>query len=85
MAKKVMAFGSFDLLHPGHLDYIERAARLGDHLIVVIARDSSIRENTAALAGWRRARPAKSAISSDSWPARDSSSMTPKQPADEMA
>ncbi len=42
-AKKVMAFGTFDLLHPGHLHYLERASRLGDRLIVVVARDSSVR------------------------------------------
>ena len=41
--RKVVAFGSFDILHPGHLDYLNRAKRLGDFLIVVVARDSSIR------------------------------------------
>lgn len=41
-ASIVMAFGSFDLLHPGHLFYLERAKSLGDRLIVVVARDSSI-------------------------------------------
>lgn len=41
--RKVMAFGSFDLLHPGHLHYLSKAARLGDRLIVVVARDSSIK------------------------------------------
>lgn len=42
MAKVVMAFGSFDILHLGHIHYLERAKRLGDTLIVVISRDSSI-------------------------------------------
>jgi FAD synthetase len=42
MTKTVMAFGSFDILHPGHLLYLEKAKRLGDMLIVVVARDSSI-------------------------------------------
>lgn len=42
MVKTVMAFGSFDILHPGHLLYLEKAKRLGDRLIVVVARDSSI-------------------------------------------
>jgi FAD synthetase len=37
-----MAFGSFDLLHPGHLLYLEKARGLGDRLIVVVARDRSI-------------------------------------------
>ena len=43
MTKKVMAFGSFDLLHPGHLHYLTKASRLGGHLTVVVARDSSIK------------------------------------------
>lgn len=42
MARTVMAFGSFDILHPGHVLYLERARRLGDRLLVVVARDSSI-------------------------------------------
>ena len=41
-ARTVMAFGSFDLLHPGHLLYLRKARQLGDRLIVVVARDSSI-------------------------------------------
>jgi len=41
--KTVLAFGSFDILHPGHLLYLERARRLGDRLVVVVARDESIK------------------------------------------
>jgi FAD synthetase len=37
-----MAFGSFDLLHPGHLLYLRRARGLGDRLMVVVSRDRSI-------------------------------------------
>ena len=43
MTRKVMAFGSFDFLHPGHVHYLTKASKLGDYLIVVVARDSSIR------------------------------------------
>ncbi|MEM3839223.1 MAG: adenylyltransferase/cytidyltransferase family protein [Candidatus Micrarchaeaceae archaeon] len=42
-AKTVLAFGSFDIVHPGHLSYLEKARRLGSKLIVVVARDSTIR------------------------------------------
>lgn len=42
MTKTVMAFGSFDILHPGHILYLEKAKALGDRLIVVVARDKSI-------------------------------------------
>ncbi|MBT3866256.1 adenylyltransferase/cytidyltransferase family protein [Candidatus Woesearchaeota archaeon] len=38
---KVMCFGTFDLLHVGHLDYFRQAKQHGDYLIVVIARDST--------------------------------------------
>ena len=41
---KVMAFGTFDLLHIGHLAYLEEARKLGDELIVVVACDDSVRK-----------------------------------------
>ena len=41
--KTVLAFGAFDILHPGHLLYLERARKLGDRLIVVVARDASVK------------------------------------------
>src|SRR3989344_4001830 len=40
--KTVMASGSFDLVHPGHLHYLSEAKKHGDKLIVVVARDSNI-------------------------------------------
>lgn len=40
--KKVIAFGSFDVLHEGHKHYLEEAKSYGDYLIVVIARDGNI-------------------------------------------
>ena len=42
--KKVLAFGCFDILHMGHYTYLKNARRLGDRLIVVVARDSTIRK-----------------------------------------
>ena len=41
--KKVMAVGVFDLLHAGHLHYLEQAKMLGEHLTVVIAHDDTVR------------------------------------------
>jgi FAD synthetase len=38
---RVMTTGVFDLLHPGHLEMLEEAKKLGDELVVVIARDES--------------------------------------------
>ncbi len=37
-----MAFGSFDFLHKGHLFYFQESKKLGDKLIVVVARDKTI-------------------------------------------
>ena len=41
---KVMAQGTFDILHPGHLHYLRKSKELGDKLVVVIARDSRVKE-----------------------------------------
>lgn len=40
-ATRVLAFGTFDLLHPGHLSFLRQARRLGTELIVVVARDAN--------------------------------------------
>lgn len=45
MGKRVLASGCFDLIHYGHLRYLEEAKKLGGEgaeLIVVVARDSTI-------------------------------------------
>ena len=39
-----MAVGVFDLLHAGHLHYMEQAKALGDHLTVVVAHDDTVRK-----------------------------------------
>jgi FAD synthetase len=36
-----MCFGTFDILHLGHINYFQQAKQFGDHLIVVIARDKT--------------------------------------------
>lgn len=41
--KRVLAFGAFDPLHEGHRDFFRQAKALGDHVLVIVARDSSIR------------------------------------------
>ena len=40
---RVMAVGGFDLLHAGHLHYLEQAKSLGNHLTVVVAHDDTVR------------------------------------------
>jgi len=38
--KKVITFGTFDVLHVGHLNLLERAAKLGERLIVGVSTDA---------------------------------------------
>ena len=38
----VMTNGCFDILHAGHVAYLEQARRLGDHLIVAVNDDASV-------------------------------------------
>lgn len=40
----VMAFGTFDFFHAGHEHYLNKAKELGDYLIVVIARDKTVKQ-----------------------------------------
>ena len=39
--KRIIISGYFNPLHGGHLDYIEAAKKLGDHLIVVVNNDKA--------------------------------------------
>ena len=41
--KTVMVFGTFDLVHLGHIHLFRQAKRLGDELLVVVARDETVR------------------------------------------
>lgn len=40
MARTVLTFGTFDVFHLGHLRVIQRAAELGDRLVVGVSADS---------------------------------------------
>jgi FAD synthetase len=39
----VVATGTFDILHTGHLYYLEESRRLGDELHVIVARDANVK------------------------------------------
>ncbi len=38
---RVVTFGTFDIFHPGHVSYLKQAKKLGDYLLVVVARDTN--------------------------------------------
>ena len=40
----VMATGTFDIIHLGHIYFLKEAKKLGDKLIVVVATDSTVRK-----------------------------------------
>ncbi len=40
---RVVATGTFDIIHPGHIRYLEEAKKLGDELIVIVAREKNVK------------------------------------------
>lgn len=42
MARKVLVFGTFDVIHPGHISFLKQARERGDLLSAVVARDSTV-------------------------------------------
>jgi FAD synthetase len=40
--RKVLVFGTFDNLHPGHLNFLKQAKKKGDWLIASVARDAFV-------------------------------------------
>lgn len=39
-----MVFGTFDIFHPGHRNFLKQAKVCGDYLVAVIARDKTVLE-----------------------------------------
>ena len=42
--RKVLAHGTFDIVHYGHVRYLERAKKYGDYLIVYVTSDRLAKE-----------------------------------------
>lgn len=49
MTVSVLATGTFDLLHPGHVHYLEESANLGDELSVIVSRAARIEHKVPIL------------------------------------
>ncbi|MFP9059313.1 adenylyltransferase/cytidyltransferase family protein [Natrialbaceae archaeon A-chndr2] len=45
----VVAQGTFDILHPGHVHYLEQAAAMGDRLVVIVARPTNVDHKAAPI------------------------------------
>lgn len=41
--KTVVVFGTFDIIHLGHIAFFKEAKKHGDYLVVIVARDSRVR------------------------------------------
>ena len=41
---RVLATGVFDIIHLGHLHYLEESKKLGDELVVIVATDDTVRK-----------------------------------------
>ncbi|MFH1978196.1 MAG: adenylyltransferase/cytidyltransferase family protein [Candidatus Aenigmatarchaeota archaeon] len=39
---KILVGGTFNIVHPGHVFFLEKAKSLGDYLVVVIANDKTV-------------------------------------------
>jgi len=49
--RRVVATGTFDIIHPGHIYYLEESRKLGDELHVIVARDRNVRHKPRPVIG----------------------------------
>ncbi len=49
--RRVVATGTFDIVHPGHIYYLEESRKLGDELHVIVARDANVRHKPRPVIG----------------------------------
>jgi FAD synthetase len=49
--RRVVATGTFDIIHPGHIYYLEESRKLGDELYVIVARDLNVRHKPRPVIG----------------------------------
>lgn len=62
MTNRVLAQGTFDILHPGHVHYLREAAAMGEELHVVVARTSNVTHKPAPIVPARQRRDLVAAL-----------------------
>lgn len=62
MTRTVIAQGTFDILHPGHVHYLEQSAAMGDELYVIVARSSNVDHKEAPICSARQRRDLVAAL-----------------------
>ncbi|QLC34193.1 adenylyltransferase/cytidyltransferase family protein [Halarchaeum sp. CBA1220] len=62
MTARVVAQGTFDLLHPGHVHYLEEAAAMGDELHVIVARRDNVTHKESPVLSNRQRRDMVAAL-----------------------
>jgi FAD synthetase len=62
MTRRVMAQGTFDVLHPGHVHYLREAAGMGDELHVVVSRPTNVDHKEAPVLPARQRRDVVAAL-----------------------
>lgn len=60
--RRVVAQGTFDLLHPGHLHYLEDARAMGDELYVIVARRENVTHKAPPILADRQRRDMVAAL-----------------------
>jgi FAD synthetase len=60
--ERVVAQGTFDVLHPGHLHYLREAAALGEDLHVIVARRTNVTHKEAPVLDGRQRREMVAAL-----------------------
>ncbi len=52
--KRVVAQGTFDILHPGHVHYLREAKAMGDELTVIVARVDNVTHKASPVVSGRQ-------------------------------
>lgn len=59
---RVVAQGTFDIIHPGHVHYLSEAAAMGDELYVIVARKRNVDHKAPPICSARQRRDVVAAL-----------------------